>query len=371
MHRLTARRRALLVASLALPAALTAGCGASGNGQEVPETVSLTVTATSPVQADVEQTLALSGAIAPWQELSIGAELAGTRISAILVDIGDRVHAGQVLVRLDDRLLRAQLREADASVKQARAALELARSNAARGRQLAASGHLSGSDAEGLRVDEIRAEAALATAEAAAESARLRLHYATIVAPDAGIVSARLAQPGHIVGAGEEILRLIRRGRLEWRAEATAEELAGIVPGAGVEIDGPAGIVQGSVRALAPQLSNESRTGLVYADLPDPGGLRAGAYVRGRIRIGAHPALLVPQEAIVSRDGHALVFLAEPIDIAGITGELARVRARRVSPGNRVGTQQQIRDGLNVDQQIVVAGAGFLNDGDIVRITRP
>lgn len=346
------------------------GCGPSRNENEPRAVASLSVTMATPQQTEVQQSLQLSGTITPWQEMSIGAELNGVRLADVLVDVGDQVRAGQVLAKFDDRTLLAQGREANAGVKQAQASLDLARSNASRGDRLVATGLVSASNVEQLRADVVRAEAALTTAEALAESARLQLQFATVVSPDAGIVSARLVQPGQVLPAGSEMLRLIRRGRLEWRAEATEQELARVLEGADVEIAGPNGPVTGKVRAVAPMLSAKSRTGLVYADLPATPGLRAGTYVRGSIFTGPTSALLVPNDAVVIRDGYAYVFVTEALPNKGSTEAMAKVRSRRVNLGPRQGDRRHVSSGLEATQSVVVTGAGFLHDGDVVRVVR-
>ena len=150
----------------------------------------------------MEQTLVVSGSVAAWEEMSLGVELTGIRVAAVLVDVGDTVRAGQPLVRLDARTLEVQARQAEASVAQARASLDLARANATRGESLVKEGLISSSDSDELRATLTKAEAQLATAEADREAARLRLGFATLTAPDAGVISARTVQPGQIVSAG-------------------------------------------------------------------------------------------------------------------------------------------------------------------------
>ena len=136
------------------------------------------------------------------------------------------------LLRLDSRTLDVQFRQAEASVTQAQAALELAGANAARGDSLVEQGLISSSDSDKLRADLRSAEAQLITAQADRDAARLRLGFATLSAPDDGIISARSVQPGQVVSAGSELLRLIRRGRLEWRADLAEADLIRVKPGA-------------------------------------------------------------------------------------------------------------------------------------------
>jgi RND family efflux transporter MFP subunit len=127
-----------------------------------------------------------------------------------------------------------------------------------------------------------------------------------------------------------------------------------------VQLRGPDGAaVAGTVRAVSPSLNVESRTGTVYADLPDPGALRAGMYAQGDLILGDLPARTVPDQAIVERDGYRYVF---------VLGEGDVVAQRRVELGVREGGIVQVREGLEADERVVVEGAGFLADGDRVRV---
>ncbi len=125
-------RTTVALLSLGLAAGMLAGCGAADDAATPEATPSLVVTTVSPVTQDMERTLAASGSIAAWQEMALGVELTGIRVSEVLVEVGDEVRAGQPLLRLDARTLKVQARQADASVAQAQASLELARQCRAR-----------------------------------------------------------------------------------------------------------------------------------------------------------------------------------------------------------------------------------------------
>lgn len=363
---------ALVMAGLlaALLAALLAGCGDAP--ETPPPAPSLVVTTVSPVRQPMERTIAVSGSVAAWQEMYLGVELTGIRVAEVLVEVGDSVRAGQPLLRLDARTLDVQARQADASVAQAKASLELARSNSERGATLVKEGLISSSNADELRATLTGAEAQLATAEADREAARLRLGFATLRAPDAGIISARAVQPGQIVSAGTDLLRLIRQGRLEWRAELTETDLARVKMGTPVELTSPGGErIAGRVRAISPAVDPETRTGLLYADLPVPGDLRSGMFAQGRILLGATTATVLPREAVIFRDGFPYVFVAgAPVAATAAQagdGQTFNVEQRRITVGSQRGDVTEILGGLKPDEHVVVRGAGFLSDGDLVR----
>lgn len=359
--------RGRLFPGVALAMILTA-CGSAKAPSSVTPAASLVVTTVAPVTREVARSIAVSGSVSAWQEMSLGVELTGNRATEVLVEVGDRVRAGQPLLRLDSRTLEVQFRQAEASVTQAQAALELAQANSARGDSLVGQGLISSSDSDKLRADLRSAEAQLVAAQADRDAARLRLSFATLRAPDDGIISARTVQPGQVVTAGGELLRLIRRGRLEWRADLAEADLVRVEPGAVVELSGPSNeTITGRVRAVAPAVDPATRTGLLYADLPEPGPLRAGMFAVGQILLGSAPASVVPRESVVFRDGFAYLFVAKPLDDAKADAALRRVEQRRVQIGVRRDDFTEILSGLESGDRVVQRGAGFLGNGDVVR----
>lgn len=351
----------LLTALLALP---LAGCSRGAEPTAEP-TASLVVTTTTPTTREVERKLVVSGSVAAWQEVVLGVELTGIRVAEVLVEVGDRVKAGQALVQLDARTLRVQSRQAEASVAQAKAGLELAQANFRRGQTLVKQGLISTSNADELKATLSSAEAQLATAEANLDAAHLQLSFTTLYAPDAGVISARTVQPGQIVSAGADLLKLIRDGRLEWRAALTESDLVQVHVGMAVELTGPGGkTVTGKVRAVSPAVNTDTRTGMLYADLPDPGDLHAGMFAEGRLLLGTATATMLPRESVVYRDGYPYVFVGKK---DSQPGELFAVEQRRIAVGDQHGDFTEVISGVKAGEHVVVRGAGFLSNGDLVR----
>jgi RND family efflux transporter MFP subunit len=346
---------------LALPCLLLVAC----SGESEPPTpatapASLTVSVATPAQQALPQRITASGSVAAWEEMSLGVELGGQRVAEVLVEVGDTVSKGQPLLRLDTRSLEMELRQAEAALAQAEANLTVAAANARRGERLKKEQLVAASEADQLIAGELTAQAQRNTAIAQRDNARLRLGFATLRAPDEGVISARAVQPGQVAMTAVEMLRLIRKGRLEWRAELPEADLIRVSPGVVVELQGPdGGKVAGTVRAVSPSLNAQSRTGTVYADLPQPGALRAGMYAAGDLVLGERTARTVPEQAIVERDGYRYLF---------VLGENDVVSQRRVELGARADGVVEIRDGLQGDERVVVQGAGFLTDGDRVRV---
>src|SRR5690606_22610546 len=145
-------------------------------------------TTTPVVRQELVRTVPATGSIFPWQEVVIGPEVGGYRVAEVLVDVGSRVRAGQVLVRLSDDLLQADLASKQAALRSAEAALENAAAALRRGESVAKSGSLSQADLDRLRAEHVAAQARVETARAELDTSELRLRYAQVRAPDSGTI---------------------------------------------------------------------------------------------------------------------------------------------------------------------------------------
>jgi len=322
----------------------------------------LTVTLIQPSREDWPRTLAAQGNIAAWQEAAVGAELSGLRVTEVLVNVGDRVRKGQTLARVSANAVAADVAQARASVAEAEAVLAEAKSNAARSRDLAARGFVSSQAATQTATAEQTAAARLTAAQARLAAEEVRLAQTRVFAPDDGTISARMATVGSLTQPGQELFRLIRGNRLEWRAEVTSGELARLAPGVPALVWLPSGgEVRGTVRMIAPTVDPQTRNAIVYVDLPagDSSPARAGMFARGEFDLGRTTALSLPQGAVVQRDGFAYAFRLEGGN---------RVARIKIGVGRRAGDHIEVTDGLAADAQVVATGTGFLADGDVVRV---
>ena len=320
----------------------------------------LTVQTAPPQRTAMAQRLAANGNVAAWQEASIGAESNGLRLTEVRVNVGDSVKAGQVLATFAAEMVQADVAQARASLLEAKAHAAEAASNAERARTLQASGALSAQQIEQYTTAAQAAQARVEAAQALLQAQQLRLQHTQVRAPDHGVISARSATVGAVVGAGTELFRMVRKGRLEWRAEVTATELGRLRPGTAAQVTAASGAsVQGQLRMVAPTVDPQTRNALVYVDLPAHPDLRAGMFARGEFLLGQSDALTVPQEALVVREGFTYLF---------VLGADQRVQRLKVQPGRRSGERVEILSGLDAGAPVVVRGAGFLNDGDLVRV---
>jgi RND family efflux transporter MFP subunit len=359
------------VLAAVLPALLLAGAFiASSHADDkkaAAPTPALTVTTARPATARLPLRLSANGNVAAWQEAVIGSESNGLRLREVRVNIGDVVRKGQVLAVFDADPVNAALAQARAALQEAEANAAAAQSDAQRARALQSSGAMSEQEVTRYITAERTAAARVASARATLSQQQLRLKYTQVVAPDSGIVSARSATVGAVAGVGTELFRMIRQGRLEWRAEVTAAELPRMKPGLKAQVKAASGAtVTGTVRTVAPTVDPQSRVALVYVDLPPslaPGApLKAGMFAGGQFELGESSALTVPQQAIAVRDGFAYVFRLN---------QDSRVSQLKVTTGRRIGERVEVVAGLPADALVVVSGAGFLNDGDLVRNVAP
>lgn len=326
----------------------------------------LTVTTARPQLARLSQTLAANGDIAAWQEASIGSEANGLRLTEVLVNVGDVVTAGQTLARFSDETVQADLAQAKAALLEAQANLSEASSNAERARSLMNTGAISTQQINQLITAEQTARARVAAAEANVNAHKLRLKFTQLLAPDSGVISARSATVGAVVSNGTELFRMIRKGRLEWRAEVMASELSRIRAGTHVALVAANGTrLNGKVRMIGPTVNPQNRAALVYVDLlPAASGEAAakpGMFARGEFTLGSGNGVTLPQQSVVVRDGFSYVFQLKPDN---------RVAQVKVKTGRYLQDQVEITEGISLQDEIVVSGAGFLNDGDLVRVIR-
>jgi len=263
----------------------------------------LTVRTTTMQDAKWGRILSANGSILPWQEAIISAQVQGLRIAEVNVSIGDHVQQGDVLVTLDNyaRLL----------------------------------GDNSEHPAQGR-----------------------------ILAPDSGIISAANANVGSVAQPGVELFRLIRKGRLEWRAELTAEELMLLRKGMVADVTvGEGRIIKGTVRAISPSVNAQTRYGYALVTLPDSTGIIAGAYAHGTFDVsgGAKKLLSLPQTAILQRGSTTYVL---------IVGADNRVHEQLVKTGQRFADRVEIKQGLKANDPVVETGGAFLTEGDVVQVVK-
>ena len=353
---------------LLLAAALTlAACGKKEGAANGPQAAAsaprpaLTVTVARPERQNLTREITANGNIAAWQEASVGADVSGLRLADVRVNVGDVVKRGQVLANFDAAPVQQDQAQARASLAEAEAAYADARGNAERARAVQSSGALSQQQIHQMETAAKATAAQVQAARALLQIQKTRQGYARVLAPDDGVISARNATVGAVIAAGTEMFRMVRQGRLEWRAEVSGQELQQVQAGQEAAIVTSAGTAaSGRVRSVSPTLDPVKRVGVVYVDLINPPqGVRAGMYASGNLMLGQAQGLLVPQSTVVARDGFDYVFVVTPDN---------KVQQRQVELGARTDDKVQVLKGLDAGAALVRSGAGFLVDGDVVSV---
>ncbi|MBZ9995894.1 efflux RND transporter periplasmic adaptor subunit [Mesorhizobium sp. BH1-1-4] len=361
------RRTYLALTALLLALATMAALRAYGRGNAEPAApavaaprASLTVAVEAVRSEAIASSISATGTVAAWQEATIGAEESGLRLTDVLVAEGDHVKAGDVVARLDAALLKAELAEQKAAVVQAQATLDSAISAAARADKLLASNAISAETAEEKTTAVKTGQAGVEQAQAAADKLQAELDRTTIRAPFDGVVSSKPAVAGSIVQAGTELMKIIRDGRLEVGVLVPEKDLPAVSVGQAADVVDAAGRrFAGSVSSIAQTVNSTTRLATVHVALGEGSGLRPGMFARVSITGPASRRLSVAEAALVWQDGKPVVFV---VDAAG------KAAARMVTAGAHQNGRVAIESGLSEGDHVVVAGAGFLSDGNLVRV---
>jgi RND family efflux transporter MFP subunit len=351
-----------LVLVLGVSAIALAGCGKkpekkAKSSPSASATVSVATVASQPIARQINAT----GTISPWEEVPVGAETGGLTAVAVNAEEGQTVQAGQILVQLNSALISAQLRQQDANVASAKATLAEASAALNRAKELQAKGYLSQAGLDTATARQGTSAANLAAAEASRGETAARVAQTSIRAPVGGLISRRSVTKGQIVTAGSELFRIVRDSRLELDAEIPETDLGAVKAGMSAKVySEKVGEMTGRVRIVTSEVNVSSRLGMARVALSAMGGFRPGMFARATIDAGDQPALVVPSASVLYRENRPGVFV---VDAA------RKVHFRRIAilanTGDRIAAT-----GLNPGEQVVVEGAGFLGEGDLVRVGR-
>jgi RND family efflux transporter MFP subunit len=199
-------------------------------------------------------------------------------------------------------------------------------------------------------------------AKADLESSELRVRYTHVTAPDDGVIFARTVAVGQIASVGGEMLRMVRQGRVEWRAEIPEARMRDIRSGQLVRLTTADGsVLDGKVRTVSPTIESATRAGLIYVDIASENA-RPGMYARGEIILENKSAQMAPIASVVIQDGYSYLF---------VVTDQQTVQRRRVETGMVKDNTIEIVSGIQSGERIVEKGAGFLKDGDRVHVVIP
>jgi HlyD family secretion protein len=311
----------------------------------------------------VTSTVTFTGGIAARYDMPIGNDGDTGRIIGVYVEAGDHVARGQLLAKINDSVIIPQINRLEAALEQAKAQAALSAAEYRRAQGVEAAGALSAEDIEKRHATAITDAANVKVVEAQLAEAQARLTRTRIVAPIDGIVLTRKAEVGQIASpGGEALFRIASGGEVEMRGQLAEQDLAQVKVGdpATVYITGLQQPFAGRVRLLGAVIDPQTRLGEIRISLtPDP-ALRPGAFARGTVSVGKAMRPVVPQTAVLSDGNSSYVFVIDSRSHA--------VR-RTVQVADTSDQGVIIASGLSGSERVVTTAAGFLRDGEEVRVS--
>jgi HlyD family secretion protein len=378
----------VLLAGAAIAVTLTAQPSTTKRAQPLhtEEATAAVVTVVRVSPADFTETVLATGSLVPREEILVGPEVEGLRVTEVLADEGQRVKRGDVLARLVSDTLEAQLAQNEAGLVRATAAIAQANSaivqaearvtetrNAfERAKPLKAAGHMADAAYDQREQAARTAEAQLVAAHdglkvAQAEKAQIeaqrreinwRRGRTEVVAPADGIISRRMARVGAFAaGAAEPMFRIVAKGEVELDAEVTETRVGSVNEGQKARVETAGVVVEGIVRLVSPEIDKATRLGRVRIYLGDNPGLHVGAFGRGTIEVAKGRGLAVPASAVL--------YEAEGAQVQVVRNN--RVETQKIVPGLAAGALVEVKKGLSEDDVVVARSGTFLRDGDAVR----
>ncbi|MGB9887209.1 MAG: efflux RND transporter periplasmic adaptor subunit [Moorellales bacterium] len=390
---------AALLALAVLVGVGSAGCGLGGGAgrqEEGREAVAVEVAAVE--RGDLVRQVEFAGQVRASQEISVAAKAQG-QVQEVLVDIGDRVRAGQVLARLDATDLEAQLRSAEAGVRTAESALAMAEAGPSEAQLKMLQAQVAQAEADWKRIDYLYREGAVSQqqweqartayevakaslenayprpeqikqleaqveqARAQAEALRLQLRHYVVTSPLSGVITSRSVDPGSLASPGVPLFTVSRLDPVVVELVVGENEVNFLEVGRQVEVVVPAAGEKpftGRVAAVSPGLDARLGGYRVKVEMGNPQGvLKPGMAARVRLSLEKLPGrLLVPLGALVDRGHGAVVFVVQadraverPVEVEA-TGE----------------GRAALRSGVQEGDKVVVKGQEFLQTNDPVRV---
>ena len=320
------------------------------------------VTARVPGLTAVSTTIEFTGAIFARYDMPIGTEGETGRITAIHVEAGDHVHAGQLLATLDPSVLRPQVERLQASLDEARANSALADAEYARAEGVQAAGALSAEDIQKRKATAITSAAEVKVAAAQLAEYQARLAHTQVRAPADGLILTRTAEVGQIATPGStDLFRLARDGEVEMRGLAAEQDLPSLKVGqaASVYLTGIERSFPGKVRLLGAVIDPQTRLGEVRISLPPDPALRPGAFSRAEVLVGRGERPVLPDTAVLSDEQGTYVYVVDGS---------SHVQRRAVHVGETTAQGVVITAGLTGTERVVMTAGGFLRNGEQVNV---
>lgn len=344
---------------LAATSALVAGCHSDvSSTPPVTQTVQARVVESQLQQAPTN--LRATGTLHAHETAVLSAQVVG-RVQQVLVREGDFVRAGQTLVILDDATLSASANQADAAVQATRnqeaaaqTNADLAASTLARYKQLQTQKSVSPqemdevtrrAEASAAQVDALKAQENAMKAQAS--GAHAMLEYSRVRAPFAGVVTARMVDPGALASPGVPLLQIDSSGPLQLQTTVDESAISAVRLGMKIQVDvdsAPSASGNGTVAQIVPAADPSSHSFLVKIDIPTSKLLRPGMYGTAEIPTGSRQAILVPSSAVVMRGSLPSAYVLDSNGIAQL---------RYVTLGSTHGQLVEVLSGISGGEKLV------------------
>jgi HlyD family secretion protein len=315
----------------------------------------ISVTAVTPRK--LEDHVLASGLITPVEQVSVVPLIEGQPIESLAADVGDMVTAGQVLATLSTATLTITQSQLQAALASAQSSAAEAAKTADRTKALFAQGSTSSAANDQAQSSLIAARAQVTSMQAQLDTLTLQLSRTQVIAPVAGLITARNAQIGSIASAqGTPLFTLNRDNALELRADVAEGDMPKVAAGQTATITLAAAIppLTGTIRLVEPDVDVTTRLGRARIAVTNPELVRSGMYAEANILVASRDGLALPVTALGSKGTESTVMLVKD-------GVVHRVT---VTTGIRDGGWIEILTGLAAGDTVVAKAGAFVNDGD-------
>jgi RND family efflux transporter MFP subunit len=312
---------------------------------------------------DSGESITLSGLVQARNQTNLAFRIDG-RLIERKVNVGDPVKPGQLIARIESQDARNSLRSAEAELASAKATQVQARNNEARFRSLVETGVVSRSQYDDAKQQLAAADSRVTSATAGVQSARDNVSYTELHADRAGVVTAKGAEPGEVVRAGQMVVQVAEHGGKDAVFNVPAQILRGPPKDVTVNValaDDPKITATGKVREVSPQADPATGTYSVKVGLDNPpDAMRLGATIVGSANLTADHAVAVPGTALTESSGKPAVWIVDPAKKAVSLRPVGVLRYE----ANSVIINQGLKDG----DRVVTAGVHALRPDQQVRI---
>jgi HlyD family secretion protein len=257
----------------------------------------------------------------------------------------------------------AKVATAEANISTARAALSSAQAKV----------NTAGSSVSSARANVGNNAAGVRSNDARVKQLQTQLEQTVVRSPDSGTVAERIGRVGDVSSGSQKLFSIIRGNKLELQLKVPENQLSQVRPGTAVNISSDSDKrikLAGTVRDISPLVDPQNRQATVKIDLPQNELLRSGMFLRASISTATAQGLKVPAKAVLPQsDGGAVVYklvgedkvLAQPVEVGAISGGAV---------GDLTDAKVEVKKGLKAGDRVVVAGAGYLKDGDRVKVVK-